>query len=179
MEIRAAFGAICARSLVAARVQAKLVAKVQMRLKLRRAQQNKQQNWEERMSKNVYDTPIVKLNTPRVEDGRPLLIAGLAGRNTASTLEDIPALWERFSVHSGRIHGQVGRAAYGERVQRDGQLPLRVGRGGLRIFGASGTIQTRAYSGTKMRYNSSPRTRFETSPHGQYDLVYVAFGIEL
>ena len=65
------------------------------------------------MSTNVKDTPIVKLNPPRFEDGRPLLIAGLAGRYTAGILDDLPALWERFSVHIGRIPGQVGRVAYG------------------------------------------------------------------
>jgi AraC family transcriptional regulator len=65
------------------------------------------------MSTNVKDTPSVKLNPPRFEDGRPLLIAGLAGRYTAGTLDDLPALWERFSVHIGRIPGQVGRVAYG------------------------------------------------------------------
>jgi AraC family transcriptional regulator len=65
------------------------------------------------MSTNIKDTPIVKLETPRFENGRPLLIAGLAGRYTTGTLDDIPALWQCFSVHICRIPGQVGRAAYG------------------------------------------------------------------
>jgi hypothetical protein len=46
--------------------------------------------------KNVKVAPIVKLETPRFEDGRPLLIAGLAGRYTANTLDDVPALWDVF-----------------------------------------------------------------------------------
>ena len=37
----------------------------------------------------------------------------MAGRYTANTLDDIPALWERFSVHIGKPPGQAGRAAYG------------------------------------------------------------------
>jgi AraC family transcriptional regulator len=59
------------------------------------------------------DMPIVKLESPRFEDRGPLLIAGLAGRYTADTLDDLPALWKRFSVHIGRIPGQIGRVAYG------------------------------------------------------------------
>jgi hypothetical protein len=46
------------------------------------------------MSTNAKDMPIVKLESPRFEDSRPLLIAGLAGRYTASTLDDLPALWK-------------------------------------------------------------------------------------
>ncbi|MGA8437209.1 MAG: GyrI-like domain-containing protein [Candidatus Sulfotelmatobacter sp.] len=65
------------------------------------------------MSTNAKNLPIVKLECPRFKDSGPLLIAGLAGRYTASTLDDLPALWKRFSVYIGRIPGQVGRAAYG------------------------------------------------------------------
>jgi AraC family transcriptional regulator len=65
------------------------------------------------MSKDVNNPSTVKLTPPRFEDGRPLLIAGLANRYTAGTLDDIPALWDRFSVHIGKIPGQVGGAAYG------------------------------------------------------------------
>jgi predicted dithiol-disulfide oxidoreductase (DUF899 family) len=65
------------------------------------------------MSTKVNAMPIVKLETPRFEDHGPLLIAGLAGRYTASTLDDLPALWDRFSAHIGKIPGQVGRVAYG------------------------------------------------------------------
>jgi hypothetical protein len=36
------------------------------------------------MSTNAKVMPIVKLESPRFEDSRPLLIAGLAGRYTAS-----------------------------------------------------------------------------------------------
>jgi AraC family transcriptional regulator len=65
------------------------------------------------MSTNAKDQEIAKLNTPRFEDRGPLIIAGLAGQYTASTLDDLPALWERFSGHIGRVPGQLGRAAYG------------------------------------------------------------------
>jgi AraC family transcriptional regulator len=57
--------------------------------------------------------PIVKLEISTIRRQRPLLIAGLAGRYTASTLGDLPVLRKRFSVYIGRIPGRVGRAAYG------------------------------------------------------------------
>jgi AraC family transcriptional regulator len=56
---------------------------------------------------------IVNLDPPRCEDRGQLIIAGLAGRYTAGTLDDLPALWGRFAVYIGRIPGQVGRVAYG------------------------------------------------------------------
>ena len=65
------------------------------------------------MSTNAKDMPIVKLESPRFEGSRSLLIAGLASRYTGSTLDDLPALWRRFSFHIGRIPGQVGRTTYG------------------------------------------------------------------
>ena len=47
------------------------------------------------MSTNAKEMPIVKLESPRFEDSRPLLIAGLAGRYTASTLDDLPVVWKQ------------------------------------------------------------------------------------
>src|SRR5712691_4121469 len=100
MESRTVFGEICALCPLVSRAQAEL--------------QNKQKNkWENRMSTKVNDRAIVKLNPSRFEQRGPLLIAGLASRYTASTLDDLPLLWQRFSVHIDRIPGQVGRAAYG------------------------------------------------------------------
>jgi AraC family transcriptional regulator len=65
------------------------------------------------MLTNAKGQAILNLNPPRFEDRGHLIIAGLAGRYTASTLDDLPALWERFAVHIGRVPGQVGRVAYG------------------------------------------------------------------
>ncbi len=50
---------------------------------------------------------------PRLENGRPLLIAGLAERCTWETSAKIPSLWQRFHAYPGGIPGQSGRAAYG------------------------------------------------------------------
>ena len=53
--------------------------------RIRAELQSKQnRDWEERMSTNAKVMPIVKLESPRFEDRRPLRIAGLAGRYTAS-----------------------------------------------------------------------------------------------
>jgi AraC family transcriptional regulator len=65
------------------------------------------------MSRNAQDIPIVRLESPRFEDRGPLFVAGLVGRYTASTLDDLPGQWKRIAVHIGRIPGQIGRVAYG------------------------------------------------------------------
>jgi AraC family transcriptional regulator len=56
---------------------------------------------------------FVQLEPPRYENRGPLLIAGLRGHYTAETLDDIPALWQRFAPHIGSVAGEVGGAAYG------------------------------------------------------------------
>jgi AraC family transcriptional regulator len=52
------------------------------------------------------------LEQPRFEDGKPLVIAGLAQRHSGTNAA-IPQQWERFVPLIGKIPGQVGRAAYG------------------------------------------------------------------
>ena len=59
------------------------------------------------------ETPIANLETPRLVDGRPLLVAGLSERYTSETCARIPAQWQRFAPYLGNIPGQVGRTAYG------------------------------------------------------------------
>ncbi|WP_260739773.1 GyrI-like domain-containing protein [Tunturiibacter lichenicola] len=54
-----------------------------------------------------------RLEAPRFEDGDTKLIAGLRGHYTSETMKDIPALWQRFAPHIGKIPGQVGGVAYG------------------------------------------------------------------
>jgi AraC family transcriptional regulator len=65
----------------------------------------------DKVSTKVNAMPIVKLETPHFEDRGPVLIAGLAGRYTAGTLD--ADLWAQFSAHIAKIPGQVGRLAYG------------------------------------------------------------------
>ena len=53
------------------------------------------------------------LEKPRIEDGKPLLLAGMRKHYTSESLNEIPALWQRFAPHLGKIAGQVGNVAYG------------------------------------------------------------------
>jgi AraC family transcriptional regulator len=52
--------------------------------------------------------------TPRFENGRSMLIAGLGGRFGDHNRAQIPALWQRFGPqYFGRLPGQVDRKCYG------------------------------------------------------------------
>ena len=55
----------------------------------------------------------MKLDPPRLENAKALLIAGLRTVYTPETMDDLPAQWQRFAPHIGKIPGQVGRATYG------------------------------------------------------------------
>ncbi len=59
------------------------------------------------------ETSKTRLNAPRMQDGRALLIAGLGERYRFETLGGLPALWQRFGEHIGHVPGQIGRVAYG------------------------------------------------------------------
>jgi AraC family transcriptional regulator len=59
------------------------------------------------------ETPFEELETPRFEDGRPMLLAGLRGDYTMATMQEIPALWQRFEPYLDKIPGQVSRVSYG------------------------------------------------------------------
>lgn len=69
----------------------------------------------------------VFLEEPRLVDGAPMTIAGLAERHRG-TVAEIPAQWQRFVPYLGKIPGQVGRTTYGvifdwfERAQSFGYL---------------------------------------------------------
>lgn len=54
----------------------------------------------------------MKLNEPRMEYGKPLLIAGLQ-RHFAAPSNAIAQQWTQFAHYLGNIPGQVGRVAYG------------------------------------------------------------------
>ena len=57
--------------------------------------------------------PVPVLETPRTDDCRPMLIAGLSGHYTSKTAHEIPALWQRLVPWLGKIPGRVGRVDYG------------------------------------------------------------------
>jgi AraC family transcriptional regulator len=54
-----------------------------------------------------------RLDPPRFENGRELLIAGINVRYTFETRVQIPAQWERFAPLLGKVPGQIGKTAYG------------------------------------------------------------------
>lgn len=64
------------------------------------------------MTKTENTISETRLETPRFENGRPLLIAGLRGHFTDATWAGIPVQWQRLGS-SGPIPGQVGRVYYG------------------------------------------------------------------
>jgi AraC family transcriptional regulator len=53
------------------------------------------------------DGLITTLAPPRFEQGRLLLIAGLGGKYSSDTHQNIPALWQRLQPHLGNVPGQV------------------------------------------------------------------------
>jgi AraC family transcriptional regulator len=56
---------------------------------------------------------LTVLQPPRIEEGRTLLIAGLSARYNMKTNSAIPAQWERFASHFGKVPGQIGGIGYG------------------------------------------------------------------
>ena len=66
---------------------------------------------------------MVELEPPRLIDGRSLLIAGISQRHHHETPSTggIPAQWQRFLPHLGKVPGQVGRKAYGVSYNGDGR----------------------------------------------------------
>jgi AraC family transcriptional regulator len=60
----------------------------------------------------LNEAPLPQLE-PRIENGKPLLIAGLRSHFTSANWEGIPAQWRRFASYLGKIPGEAGRTAYG------------------------------------------------------------------
>ena len=61
------------------------------------------------------DSVITTLAPPRIEQRGLLLIAGLGGRYSSDTHQNIPALWRSFQPHLGNVPGQVFAA--GQRLK--------------------------------------------------------------
>jgi AraC family transcriptional regulator len=59
----------------------------------------------------VPEASTIKLQEPRLQDRRALLVAGLRQHYTPETVSDIPALWQRLPF--GKIPSQLGHMAYG------------------------------------------------------------------
>jgi AraC family transcriptional regulator len=64
------------------------------------------------MSRAAKQTAEAKLD-PRFETAKPLLIAGLRKTYAPAEMRSIPAQWQTFAPHIGKIPGQIGRTTYG------------------------------------------------------------------
>lgn len=56
---------------------------------------------------------LAKLEPPRFERGKALLLAGIDERYKCENKAGIPSQWERFLAHFGHIPDQVDKVAYG------------------------------------------------------------------
>jgi AraC family transcriptional regulator len=75
----------------------------------------------------MKEAPVRPLGAPRIENSKALLIAGLRRRYSGETMKHIPAQWQSFAPHIGKIPGQVGRMAYGLCWDSDGGLDYLTG----------------------------------------------------
>jgi AraC family transcriptional regulator len=73
----------------------------------------RQEREETKMSQSGAKNSQTIKEEHRVESAGALLIAGLRVRYTEATRENIPAQWQRFAPHIGKISGQAGQVAYG------------------------------------------------------------------
>jgi AraC family transcriptional regulator len=61
----------------------------------------------------------ITLPEPRIERGRPLLVAGRGSSFSVDNVAGIPALWQNFAPHIGYLAGQIGHATYGVSLNCD------------------------------------------------------------
>lgn len=64
------------------------------------------------------NTPI-KLDPPRFETHKPLLIVGIGEHYRCEDSAGIPSQWQRFGPSLGHVPGQVGKVAYGVACNQD------------------------------------------------------------
>lgn len=57
--------------------------------------------------------PVVELPPPRIEEGGPLLVAGLEWRYEGESRAGIPAQWQSFQPHIEALADRVGRDSFG------------------------------------------------------------------
>ena len=65
-----------------------------------------------RIEETLEET-LIDLKPPRFENRPSFLVAGLSESYNRRTCAGIPAQWQRFGPHIGRIPGQLGHTAYG------------------------------------------------------------------
>jgi predicted transcriptional regulator YdeE len=65
---------------------------------------------EERM---IREMESYHLESPRFENGKEMIVAGLSGHFTKDALSQIPDLWMKFAPSIGKVPTQKGQATYG------------------------------------------------------------------
>ena len=58
------------------------------------------------------ETLLIKLEPPRLESGRRLLIAGIGARYTCEASAGVPSQWQRFLPYLDNVPGQIGRTTW-------------------------------------------------------------------
>ncbi len=61
----------------------------------------------------MQESLLVDLETPRIVDGKPLLVVGIGARYNCESSKAIPSQWQRFAPFVGHVPGQVGDVCYG------------------------------------------------------------------
>jgi AraC family transcriptional regulator len=109
----------------------------------------------------MMESPAVQLEAPRFENGKSLLIAGLRSRYTAETMNNIPAQWQRFAPHIGKIPGQVGHAAYGVCLHTaDGSEGIDY-LSGVEVSSSSGLLR-------EFSFVAVPAQKYAVFPHREH-----------
>ncbi len=103
---------------------------------------------------------VAGLEAPRFEDGKALLIAGLRKRYAPREMNGIPAQWQSFVPHIGKIAGQVGYTAYGVCWQAgdDGTIEYLTG------------VEVSGFLGVPDNFTvaSLPATKYAVFPHREH-----------
>ena len=125
------------------------------------------------------DSFVANLEPPRLETGKPLLIAGLGERYTCETSKGIPPQWQRFLPHFGNVPGQIGRTAYGVccNTDEDGNFDYICGVEVASFSDLPPELQPRARPRAALRRVLPPRPHLDDPPHREHDLEPVAAGI--
>jgi AraC family transcriptional regulator len=63
---------------------------------------------------NISNHPAsTRLEEPRFENGKAMLIAGLRGHYTSDSMNQLSSQWQRFMGHIGKLPQQTGQDAFG------------------------------------------------------------------
>jgi AraC family transcriptional regulator len=98
-----------------------------------------------------------QLETPRLENGKPLLIAGLRGYFTSANWDEIPEQWQRLGFY-GNIRGKVGRAHYGLCYQEPNGIDYL---SGVEVSGVAGLLG-------ELSHASIPAQKYAVFPHREH-----------